>query len=175
VRKFTLLTFAAALAAGITACTPAPEPTPLTPLLSVSPNPVTVGQRLSFSLGIQNTDETWNVALFVEDPDGQIDQFLPNRLAGGTPTVTAGNPILFPSAEATINLVATAPTGTHTALLYVTPQPLNLDGISAYADAQATFATVKSFGVGTLEGSLLAKLKLLNPGHSSLLRFNINP
>lgn len=174
-QKITLLICAAALAAGMTACTPAPEPIPPIPLLSVSPNPVTVGQRLSFSLGIQDTSDTWNLALFVENPDGEINQFLPNRLAGGMPTVTAGSPVLFPPAGAAFTLTATTPTGAHTALLYVTPQPFNLEGISAYADAQAAFATVKSSGIGKLEGAVLAKLKLLNPGQASLLRFQLNP
>jgi hypothetical protein len=176
VRKFTVLTFAAALAAGITACTPTPEPIPPTLLLSVSPNPVTIGQRLSFSLGIQNTNATWNVALFVEDPDGQIDQFLPNRLAGGTPTVAAGSSVVFPSAESTFYLAAAAPTGSHTALLYISLQPLNLEGISAYADAQAAFATVGESGVGNLEGSVLVKLNSLNnSARASVLHFKINP
>ncbi|MFB9990578.1 DUF4384 domain-containing protein [Deinococcus oregonensis] len=175
--KFIPLALPAVLVAALVSCTSPPllESSTPTPSLSVSPNPISVGQELRFSLGIQDTSDTWNVALFVENPAGKIDQFLPNRLEGGTPAVMAGAPVLFPPAEAAFRLVASAPTGPHTALLYITPKTFNMEGISAYANAQAPFATVSGSGIGTLEGPLLTKIRSLNPGQATWLRFQINP
>lgn len=160
----------------LTACSPEPTPAnPPTLSLRTSPDPVRVGQTLSFSLGLEQGTGTWNVALFVEDPEGGVDQILPNRLPGGQPTLSAGQTVSVPGANDGFRLYASAPTGVHTALLYVTQRPLNLEGISAYANEGALFATVQANrqGVGSLEGSTRAALNALNAGTSVVSKFTV--
>ena len=88
-------------------------------------------------------------------------------------TLAPGAPVRFPGDGAEIELRAGEPLGTHTALLFAAPAPLNLDGISAYASSQAAFATVTIQGRGHLETELLTRLGTVNPGVSTLLHFDI--
>ena len=171
-----MLSWAAlALCAGLTACGSGPVPVAGTPRveLGLIPNPLRAGDPLTFSLTLSGTPAPWNVALFVENPDGEIQQLLPNRLRTSPVTLAPGAPLQFPGDGAGIQLRAGEPLGTHTALLFAAPAPLNLDGISAYAGAQAAFASVTVQGRGHLETELLTRLGTVNPGVSTLLRFDI--
>lgn len=55
-----------------------------------------MGERLTFSLNLLNTAETWNVAQFVEDRGGEVTQLLPNRTADGNGALTGGRRGSFP-------------------------------------------------------------------------------
>lgn len=113
------------------------------------------------------------LALFVEYPDGRVEQLLPNRLPGGEPTVKAGQSVTFPPAGATYELRATDPTGTHTVLAFASWQPLKLEEFSSYANADAAFATVNRQGKGSLEASFMAKMNLLNAGLHRFTTFDV--
>lgn len=149
------------------------------PALSVvvQPSTVQVGQKLSFGLELSGTAQTWNVALFIEDPEGRIVQLLPNRTGDGSATLTGGTTRVFPSAGADFFLLATTPAGVHTVLAYASPKPLDLSAISTYASEQDAFATVHQIrqGKGSLEASFLAVLKLYNPGTPALATFTVTP
>ncbi|WP_082506168.1 DUF4384 domain-containing protein [Deinococcus sp. Leaf326] len=166
-----------ALGVGLTACGNDPVPVAGKPRveLGLSPSPVRAGESLTFLLTLSGTPAPWNVALFVENPDGGVQQLMPNRLSTSPLTLTPGAPQQFPGTGAGFELKAGEPLGTHTALLFAAPAPLNLDGISAYASAQAAFATVLPAGQGRglLETSVLTRLRTLNPGVSTLLRFDV--
>lgn len=171
-----MLSWAAlALCTGLTACGTAPVPVAGTPRveLGLTPSPLRAGDPLTFSLTLSGTPAPWNVVLFVENPDGEIQQLLPNRLRTSPVTLAPGAPLQFPGDGAGIQLRAGEPLGTHTALLFAAPAPLNLEGISAYAGTQAAFATVTVQGRGHLETELLTRLGTVNPGVSTLLRFDI--
>lgn len=144
--------------------------------VAVQPSPARVGQELSFKLDLSGTAETWNVALFVEDPEGNIDQLLPNRTGDGSSTLRDGTTWVFPDDQSKLLLKASAPAGVHTILAYASPKPLDLSAISTYRDGQV-FATVNENrqGKGSLETSFLAILKLYNPGTQALTTFNIVP
>ncbi|UQN10644.1 DUF4384 domain-containing protein [Deinococcus sp. QL22] len=159
----------------LTACATSPAPAAPALSLQVMPNPITVGRELKLNLTLQHEPGLWYVLLLVESPDGQVDQLLPNRLPGGAGTLKAGQTVVFPAPEANILLKATAPAGVHTVLAYASPRPLNLEGISAYASESAAFATVQANrqGVGGLEGSTTAIIKLLNPGIATLAKFTV--
>ncbi|AWT34125.1 hypothetical protein GCM10008956_28190 [Deinococcus arenae] len=165
----------ALLIPALVACAPqgAPQPTvPAAAVLTLTPNPVRVGQDLQFTLRSPIGGE---VALFVESPDGSVTQLLPNRQPDGQVRLNADQTQLFPSAGSTFFLRASAPTGVHTALLYVSSGPLNLSGVSEYASPSSTFATVSTQGSGSLLGAVAAKVKLLNPGVSATLTFTVQP
>ncbi|ALW87486.1 DUF4384 domain-containing protein [Deinococcus actinosclerus] len=156
-------------------CAPqgAPQPTvPAAAVLTLTPNPVRVGQELRFTLRSPVSGE---VALFIESPDGSVIQLLPNRQPDGQVRLNADQTQLFPSAGSTFFLRASAPTGAHTALLYVSSGPLNLSGVSDYASPSSTFATVSTQGRGSLLGAVAAKMKLLNPGVAGTLTFTVQP
>lgn len=166
---------ALALCVGLIACGTDSAPVAGAPRaeLGLTPSPLRAGDPLTFSLTLSGTPAPWNVALFVENPDGEIQQLLPNRLRTSPVTLAPGAAYQFPGAGAEIQLRAGEPLGTHTALLFAAPAPLNLDGISAYAGAQAAFATVSVQGRGHLETELLTRLRTAGPGVSTLLRFDI--
>lgn len=163
---------------GLSACAsdgiPQVRPLPASALtVQVTPNPVEIGQSLSFRLGVQHTSGSVFLALFVEYPDGRVDQLLPNHLPGGEPTVKAGQSVTFPPVGATYELRATDPTGTHTVLAFASWQPLKLEEFSSYANADAAFATVNRQGKGSLEASFVAKMKLLNSGLHQFTTFEV--
>ncbi|PNY81367.1 DUF4384 domain-containing protein [Deinococcus koreensis] len=161
---------------GLTGCGPGDSLQPSAPptlTVQTTPNPVTIGQTLSVQIGLQNGSEPLFLALFIEDPEGRIAQILPNRLPDGAPTLKAGQPVTFPPPGALYELRTVAPAGVHTALAYASREPLKLDGISSYASAGATFATVNRQGKGSLEASLLSAVKVVNPGISQLTSFEV--
>lgn len=171
----TILPLTLALA-GLTACGPGdilPPTAPPTLTVQTTPNPVTIGEKLSFQIGMQNSAAPRFLALFIEYPDGTIDQLLPNRLPGGEPMLQAGQSVTFPPPGALYELRAVGPTGTYTVLAYASAQPLKLDDISRYANADAAFATVNRQGKGSLEASFLAVMRLVNPGVFQLTTFEM--
>lgn len=180
-RKLAML---ASVTLALTACGGSPTPqADSTPVLKVSDNPASpqVGQKMTFNVGLTGGSGTWYVALFNQNPDGSVDQIYPNRLPDGQPTLTPGATLSFPPPDARYVFVAAGPLGTNTLLTYATQKPLDPDGtgiesISRYASAQSQFASVNDQGVGTVDGSLLAKLKLLYPGISTVVRYEVtNP
>lgn len=156
-------------------CAPQDAPSPTAPtaaVLTLDPAEPRVGQELRFTLRSPVSGE---VALFIESPDGSVIQLLPNRQPDGQVHVNADQTQLFPSASSTFFLRASAPTGVHTALLYVSSGPLNLSGVSDYTSPSSVFATVRSQGAGALLGPVAAKVKLLNPGVAGTLTFTVQP
>ncbi|PTA67509.1 DUF4384 domain-containing protein [Deinococcus arcticus] len=172
-RSFLLVVF---LGAVLTACTPPTAPTPdpaRDPSASVLPATPRVGQNLTFDL--QANGMQGHVALFVEAPDGSVQQLLPNRLPGGAVELAHSGRTSFPAADSAFRLVASAPTGDHQVLVYLSAAPLNLAGISAYANANSAFATVQTQGAGALVTTLLPKLTAQNPGRAGLGTFTVLP
>lgn len=142
----------------------------------MQPSLVRVGQELSFHLALSGTTGTWNLALFVEDPEGHIDQLLPNRTQSGSGSIQGGTTAVFPEKDANLFLMAASPAGVHTVLAYASPKPLYLSSISTYRDGDV-FATVNANrqGKGSLDGSLLAVLGLTNPGVYALSTLTVAP
>lgn len=171
----------AAVTLALTACSGNTNSQPdSAPVLKVTVNPASpqVGQKMTFNVSLMGGSGTWNVALFNENPDGSVDQIYPNRLPDGLPTLTPGATLSFPPPDAKYFFIAGEPVGVNTLLAYATQKPLDLEGagISRYDSAQAQFASVVGQGAGTVEGPLLAKLKLLSPGVSNVVRYEVtNP
>lgn len=156
-------------------CAPQDAPWPTVPtaaVLTLNPTEPRVGQDIQFTL---RSPVSGDVALFIESPDGSVIQLLPNRQPDSQVRLNADQTQLFPSASSTFFLRASAPTGVHAALLYVSSGPLNLSGVSDYASPSSTFATVSPQGTGSLLGAVAAKMKLLNPGVSGTLTFTVQP
>lgn len=119
----------------------------------------------------------WSIALFLETPQGEVQQLLPNRLSGSPETLSAGSALVFPDLTHDFRLRVQEP-GTYTALLFATPAPPNLSEISHYITPQDAFATVQPNrqGQGVLDTSFRAVFLSLNPGVSSEpLRFDVTP
>lgn len=165
----------------LAACGESPGPKPASePVLSVSVHPAApqAGQNVTFTVRLTGGSGTWNVALFNQDPDGRVDQLYPNRLPDGQPTLTPGATLNFPPPNARYLFVAAGPFGTNTLLVYATrkspdPDGAGIESISRYGSDKDFFATVLSSGPGTLEGPVLAKLKLIYPGISQLIRYEV--
>lgn len=161
----------------LTACGAPSDPlAETTPRLSVrvQPSPVRVGQNLSFTVALSGTPATWNLALFVEDPEGRVERLLPNRTAEGNVALPGGTTRTFPSNH--LVLTASSPAGVHTVLAYASPRPLDLSAVSTDKEGQV-FATVKENrqGKGSLEASFLSILRLYNPGTQALTTFTVTP
>lgn len=139
----------------------------------MSPNPARIGQRLTFQVRSVNTTQPLHLAVFIETPDGRIEQILPNRLAGGQPMLRPGETLTYPANGASYVLTVDGTAGTNTVLAYATPKPLNLDGISDYGSADVAFATVRRQGKGEVEASFTAILRLHNPGLYYLTKFTV--
>ena len=125
------------------------------------------GQALTVTLGLQNAPGTWHIALFVENPKGKVEQLLPNRRSGGNLSLTNGQSIQFPSVSSNLEIIAVGEdVGVNTLLMYASKQPLNLESISSYDNADSSFATMLESrqGVGSLEGAIHTALAALNPG-----------
>ncbi|GGS04924.1 DUF4384 domain-containing protein [Deinococcus sedimenti] len=156
-------------------CAPQDAPWPTEPaaaVLTLNPAEPQVGQTLQFIL---RSPVSGDVALFVESPDGSVIQLLPNRLPDGQVHLNADQNQLFPAVSSSFALRASAPTGVHTALLYISSGPLNLSGVSDYTSPSSVFATVRAQGAGALLGPVAAKVKLLNPGVAGTLTFTVQP
>jgi hypothetical protein len=147
------------------------------PVLNISVQPTTpqAGQKLTFTVSLTGGSGPWNVALFNESPDGSVDQIYPNRLPDGQATLTPGATLNVPPPNASYFFVAAGPFGTNTLLAYATQRALDLEsaGISRYDNAQAQFARVTDQGAGTVDGPLLAKLKLLHPGIAKVIHYEV--
>ena len=100
----------------------------------------TVGNNISISTTV-NRDAY--VYLFNVNPDGSIDQILPNRL-GGENFVKANTTRVFPSATDKFTFDIEGPIGQNKVLALASLTPLNLDQISSFKTAQDSFATVNA-------------------------------
>ncbi|GGB77700.1 DUF4384 domain-containing protein [Deinococcus soli (ex Cha et al. 2016)] len=85
------------------------------------------------------------VYLFNVNPDGSVDQILPNRLSGEN-FVKANTTTTFPAAGANFTYTVGGPIGQNKVLALASLTPLNLSQISEFKTAQDQFATVKTQG-----------------------------
>ena len=85
------------------------------------------------------------VYLFNVNPDGSVDQILPNRL-GGDNFVKANTTRSFPAPGDTFTYSVDNIIGQNKVLALASLTPLNLDQISAFKSAQDQFATVTAKG-----------------------------
>ncbi|MXV20716.1 DUF4384 domain-containing protein [Deinococcus xianganensis] len=85
------------------------------------------------------------VYLFNVNPDGSVDQILPNRLSGEN-FVKANTTATFPAAGANFTYTVGGPIGQNKVLALASLTPLNLSQISEFKTAQDQFATVKTQG-----------------------------
>ncbi|GGR55313.1 S-layer protein [Deinococcus seoulensis] len=83
------------------------------------------------------------VYLFNVNPDGSVDQILPNRLSGAN-FVKANTTTTFPAADANFTYTVAGPIGQNKVLALASLTPLNLDQISSFKTAQDQFATVSA-------------------------------
>jgi len=108
---------------------------------SGSQNPAyRVGDKISIST-TANRDAY--VYLFNVNPDGTVDQILPNRL-GGDNFVKANTTRVFPAADDKFTFDIQGPIGQNKVLALASLTPLNLEQISQFKTAQDSFATVSA-------------------------------
>ncbi|GGR73614.1 hypothetical protein GCM10008959_38710 [Deinococcus seoulensis] len=93
------------------------------------------------------------VYLFNVNPDGSVDQILPNRLSGAN-FVKANTTTTFPAADANFTYTVAGPIGQNKVLALASLTPLNLDQISSFKTAQDQFATVTARGQDGLAQAL---------------------
>ena len=98
-------------------------------------------------------------SVFVVDPEGRVDQLLPNRTAAGSPVapdlrVNANQVIAFPPTDAKFIVETEPPLGQYTVLAFASAKPPNLDAISSYMDSNSWFATSKVSGLDALSAAL---------------------
>ncbi|MFC3915649.1 DUF4384 domain-containing protein [Deinococcus metalli] len=124
---------------------------PTTPDLSVSvrvdkdtsgqQNPAyKVGEAISISTTV-NRDAY--VYLFNVNPDGTVDQILPNRLSSEN-LVKANTTKTFPAEGDSFKYTVAGPIGQNKVLALASLTPLNLDQISSFKTQQDQFATVNA-------------------------------
>ncbi|MEF2279530.1 DUF4384 domain-containing protein [Deinococcus sp. YIM 134068] len=104
---------------------------------SMTPN-YRVGDRIRLSV---QTNEDAYVYLFNVNPDGSVDQILPNRL-GGTNFVRRGEVRTFPAVNDSFTFDVAGPYGVNKVLVVASRRALNLSEISSFQTGQP-FATVK--------------------------------
>ncbi len=97
-----------------------------------------VGDKISISATV-NRDAY--VYLFNVNPDGSVDQILPNRLSDSN-LVKANTTKVFPAPEDNFNFTVAGPIGQNKVLALASLTPLNLDQISSFKTTQDQFATV---------------------------------
>ncbi|GGS04217.1 DUF4384 domain-containing protein [Deinococcus sedimenti] len=101
-----------------------------------------VGEAISVSATV-NRDAY--VYLFNVNPDGSVDQILPNRLSGEN-FVKANTTTTFPAPGANFTYDVAGPIGQNKVLALASLTPLNLTQISEFKTAQDQFATVNTQG-----------------------------
>ncbi|GGL08820.1 DUF4384 domain-containing protein [Deinococcus radiotolerans] len=101
-----------------------------------------VGEVISVSA---TTNQDAYVYLFNVNPDGSVDQILPNRLSGEN-FVKANTTTTFPAAGANFTYSVAGPIGQNKVLALASLTPLNLSQISEFKTTQDQFATVKTQG-----------------------------
>ncbi|BBN94036.1 S-layer-like array protein [Deinococcus grandis] len=99
-----------------------------------------VGDKISISATV-NRDAY--VYLFNVNPDGSVDQILPNRLSDSN-LVKANTTKVFPAPEDKFNFTVAGPIGQNKVLALASLTPLNLDQISSFKTTQDQFATVNA-------------------------------
>ena len=99
-----------------------------------------VGDKISISATV-NRDAY--VYLFNVNPDGTVDQILPNRLSDSN-LVKANTTKVFPAPEDKFNFTVAGPIGQNKVLALASLTPLNLDQISSFKTTQDQFATVNA-------------------------------
>ncbi|MBZ9712335.1 DUF4384 domain-containing protein [Deinococcus multiflagellatus] len=97
-----------------------------------------VGDRITLYATV---NENAYVYLFNINPDGTVDQILPNRFSGNT-YLRAGQTRAFPSSRDRFTFDVAGPEGLNRVLVVASRRPLNLNELSSYAAGQ-DFATVK--------------------------------
>ncbi|WP_291427199.1 DUF4384 domain-containing protein, partial [Deinococcus sp.] len=93
------------------------------------------------------------VYLFNVNPDGSVDQVLPNRLSGAN-FVKANTTTTFPAPDANFTYTVGGPIGQNKVLALASLTPLNLDQISSFKTTQDQFATVSARGQDGLAQAL---------------------
>jgi hypothetical protein len=99
-----------------------------------------VGDKISISTTV-NRDAY--VYLFNVNPDGSVDQILPNRLSE-TNFVKAGTTKVFPAPDDNFNFTVAGPIGQNKVLALASTTELDLDQISSFKTTQDQFATVNA-------------------------------
>lgn len=109
-----------------------------------------IGEKITLSATV-NRDAY--VYFFNVDPNGEVDQVLPNRL-GGDNFVKAGTTRSFPAPGDTFTFDIGGPVGQNKVLALASLTPLNLDQISSFKTTQDQFATVNAKGQAGLAQAL---------------------
>lgn len=99
-----------------------------------------------------SVDEDAYVYLFSVDPDGTVDQILPNRLGGGN-FVRAGEVRTFPSRNDTFRFNVSGNPGLNKVLVIASRRQLDLSELSSFRAGQP-FADVKPQGTQRLAQAL---------------------
>ncbi len=109
-----------------------------------------VGDRIRIYTSV--SDDAY-VYLFNVNPDGSIDQILPNRYASGANFVKANTTKVFPGSGDGFTFDIAAPYGINKVLALASETPLNLDRISQFRSGQP-FADVAVKGQNNLAQAL---------------------
>ena len=113
----------------LVACGTGLVPLPRMPTVSISipDSRLTIGSRFTFTAAV---DISSSLYVFVVDPEGRVDQLLPNRTAAGSPVapalrVNANQVIAFPPADARFTVETEPPLGQYTVLAFASAQALS--------------------------------------------------
>ncbi|GAA0510250.1 DUF4384 domain-containing protein [Deinococcus depolymerans] len=109
-----------------------------------------IGEKITLAATV-NQDAY--VYLFNVNPDGSVDQILPNRLSGEN-FVKAGTTKSFPAPGDNFTYSVDGPVGQNKVLALASLTPLNLDQISSFKTTQDQFATVSARGQDGLAQAL---------------------
>ncbi|MEW6421204.1 MAG: DUF4384 domain-containing protein [Deinococcota bacterium] len=108
-----------------------------------------IGDRIRVSVSV---NENAYVYLFYVDPDGSVDQILPNRL-GGSNSLRAGEVRTFPSANDNFVFNVGGNPGLNKVLVVASRRPLDLSELSTFKSGEP-FATVNPQGSRQLAQAL---------------------
>ncbi|ADV68092.1 DUF4384 domain-containing protein [Deinococcus maricopensis] len=86
------------------------------------------------------------VYLFNVNPDGRVDQILPNKFASGDAFVKANTVKAFPGTNDRFTFDIAGPNGVNKVLALASKTPLNLSQLSSFKSSQDSFATVNVTG-----------------------------
>jgi uncharacterized membrane protein len=108
-----------------------------------------VGERIRLSVAV-NQDAY--VYLFNVNPDGSIDQILPNRFASGANFLKANTVKQFPATGDNFTFDISGPSGLNKVLALASKTELNLDQISNFSSSATTTNASEAFATVTVRG-----------------------
>ncbi|WP_027481832.1 DUF4384 domain-containing protein [Deinococcus pimensis] len=133
-----------------------PTPTDLQVRVSTDKDPTggqvpnyRVGEKIRLSV---TANQDAYVYLFNVNPDGSIDQILPNRFASGANFIKANTVKQFPASGDNFTFDISGPSGLNKVLALASKTELNLDQISSFKATGTTTSAADAFATVTVKG-----------------------